>query len=71
MSLDVLLQVLWSFESLATEFALVRLQGHMDTNMRGDMVSLHCGRSAVTPLTGEIEIICALATDMSFTNVVL
>jgi hypothetical protein len=71
MGLDVLLQILRSLEGLATEVALVRLERDMDANMRRDVITLDSGRAACAPLAGQIEIVGAFATDMSFANVVL
>lgn len=71
MSLDVLLKILGALEGLATEVALVRLQRHVNTNVRGDVVTLHSRCSAVTPLAGQVEVVGALATNMALTDVVL
>jgi len=68
MCLDVLLEILGTLESLATELALVRLQGHMDSDVGGNMIALDCGGTALTPCAGEIEVISRLATNMAFTN---
>lgn len=71
MRLDVLLQILRAFESLATEVALVRLQWDVNTNVRRDVVTLHSSGTAVTPLASQVQVVGALATNMAFTNVVL
>lgn len=71
MSLDVLLQILRSLEGLATEVALVRLQGNVNTNMRRDVVTLHSRSSAVAPLTCQVQVVGALAANMTLTDVVL
>lgn len=71
MSLDVLLEILGTLERLAAEVALVGLEGHMDANMRGDVIALHCRGSAVAPLASKVEVICALAANMALTHVVL
>ena len=39
MGLHMLLQILWSFETLATEIASMWLQGHMDSDVRSNMVA--------------------------------
>lgn len=44
--LDMLLEILRTLEGLATELALVRLERDMDTDMRGDVVTLHSGSAA-------------------------
>lgn len=71
MSLDVLLEILGSLESLATEIALVRLERNVDTNVRRDVVTLDCRGAARTPLARQVEVVCAFATDMAFADVVL
>jgi len=69
--LDVLLEILRALESLATEVTLVWLQRHVDADVRGDVISLDSRRAAATPLAGEIEIVCALAANMSLADVVV
>lgn len=71
MGLDVLLQVLRALEGLATEIALVGLQGDMDANVGGDVVALDGGGVAVAPLAGQVQVVSALATDMAFADVFL
>ena len=39
MSFHMLLQILWSFETLATEVASMWFQGDMDTDVRSNMVA--------------------------------
>jgi hypothetical protein len=70
-SLDVLLEILRPLEGFAAEVALVRLQGDVHADMRSDVITLdRCG-AAVTPLTGEVEVVCAFAANMAFANMVL
>lgn len=71
MGLDVLLQILGALKGLATEVTLVRLQGNMHTDMRGDMVALHGGSVAVAPLAGQVQVVGAFATDMALADVFL
>lgn len=71
MSLDVFLQILRTLECLATEIALVRLQGHMDSDVRGDVVTLDGGSTAVAPLASEVQVVCALTSNMALTDVIL
>lgn len=52
--LHVLLEILGTLESLAAEVALMRLQGHMNTDVRSDVVPLDGGSAAVTPLAGQV-----------------
>ncbi len=71
MSLDMLFEILRPLEGLSAEIASMRLQGHMDTNVRGDVVAFHNINAATTPCTGEVEIVGALATNVSFADMVL
>lgn len=67
----MLLQILRSLETLTAEITFVWFQGHVHTDVRGDVITLHsCGPASV-PTTSEIEIICAFTTDMDFTDVIL
>ena len=65
------LEVLRALEGLSTEFAPMRLQGNVNPNMRCDMVAFYNCDVAVTPRTLKIEIICALATDMTIADMLL
>jgi hypothetical protein len=70
-SLHVLLQILRTLECLATEVALMRLQWNMDTNVRSNVISLDCGGAAVAPLAGQVQVVGALTTNVTLTNVIL
>lgn len=69
--LDMLLQVLGTFEGFATKFAFMGLQRHVHTNVRSDVITLHSGGAAASPLAGQIEIIGALAAYMALANMFL
>jgi hypothetical protein len=71
MGLDMLLQVLRTLERLAAELTLVRLERNMDTDVRGDVVSLDRGSSARVPLASQVEVVCALATNMALANMLV
>lgn len=71
MSLDVLLEILRALESLATEVALVRLQRNVNTDVRSDVVTLDGGGAAVAPLARQIQVVGALAPNVTFANVIL
>lgn len=71
MRLNVFLQILRTLEGFAAKVALVRLEGNMNADVRGDVVSLDRGGSAISPLAGEVQIVRALPTDMAFADVVL
>lgn len=65
------LEILGALERLAAKFALVRLQGNVDTDVGSDVVALDGGSATATPLTLKVEVVGALAADMTFTDVVL
>lgn len=69
--LDVLLEILRPLERLAAENAFVWLEWHVNADVRGEMVALHGGGAASTPLARQVEIVGALATDMALADVVL
>ncbi len=71
MGLHVLLEILRALEGLATEVALVRLQGDVDADVRSDVVTLDRGRATRAPLAGKVEVVGALATDVALANVIL
>lgn len=71
MGLDMLLEVLGAFERFAAEVTSMRLQGNMDANMRGNVITLDHGDVAVRPSTLQVQIVCAFATDVNFADVVL
>lgn len=49
----------------------MRLQGDMDSDVRGDVVTLDSGGAAGIPLASEIQVVGALATNMFLTDVFL
>jgi len=65
------LQILWALEGLSAEVAFVWFERNMDTDMAGDVVALDCGCTTATPLASQAEVVCALAADMAFADVVL
>lgn len=67
----MLLEILWALESLATEVALVRLQRNVNTDVRSDVVTLDGGGAAVAPLARQIQVVGALAPNVTFANVIL
>jgi len=71
MSLDMFLQILGALKGLSTEIALMRLERHMHTNVRGDVVALDSGSIARPPLASQVQVIGTLATDMALANVFL
>lgn len=71
MSLDMLLQILRTLEGLAAEVALVWLQWDVDTDVGSDMITLDGGGPALVPSTGQVEVICTLATDVLLADMFL
>lgn len=69
MGLDMFLQVLRTLEGFTTEVTFVRLQWNVNSNVRGDMVTLHSGGAALIPATREIEVVCALTANVLLANV--
>ena len=71
MNLLVLLEVLGALEALLADLAYVGLEGSMNAKMRGDMVALCTGGTAVLPLAGQTEIVGGLAADMVIAQVIV
>ena len=67
----MLLQVLRALERLATKFTFVGFQGHMNSDMRRNMVALDSGCAASTPSTSQAEVVGTFATNMDITQMVL
>jgi hypothetical protein len=71
MGLNMLLEILGALERLAAEVALVRLEGHMDADVRGNVVALDGGGAALVPLAGEVQVVGALAANVLLADVFL
>jgi hypothetical protein len=71
MGLDVLLQILRALERLSAKLALVRLERHVDPNVRSDVVALDGRGAAARPLTREVQVVGALAANMTLTDMIL
>lgn len=69
--LDMLLQILGTLEGLSASRALVGFEWNMHSDMRSDMIPLHCGGPAAAPCAGQIQIVGTFPTDMAFTNMLL
>ena len=67
----MLLQILRTFEGLATELATMRLQGHMNTDMRSYVIALDDLNATVRPGALQIEVICAFAPNMFVADMIL
>lgn len=71
MRLDVFLQILRSLEGLAAKVALVGLERNMDADVRSDVITLDSSDATRAPVTCEVEVVGALATDVTLTDVLL
>ena len=71
MCFDMLFQVLRTFELLATECTAMRLQRHVNSNMRRYMIALLQGDVAIAPPTGQVEVVGALAANVLLANMIL
>jgi hypothetical protein len=62
-NLLVLLQILGSLETLSA-FALVRLEGDVHSDMAGDVIPLRGLCVAISPGTGQAQVVGSLAANM-------
>lgn len=69
--LDMLLEILGALEGLAAELAFVRLERDVNTDVRGDVITLDGGGAARVPLASEVQVVGALAADMALTDMLL
>ena len=69
--LDMFLQILRTFECLATEVATMWLQRNVNANVGSDVISFDDVDAALTPHALQVEVVGALATDVSFANMIL
>lgn len=69
--LDMLLQILRTFEGLPTELTFVRLKRHMNADVGCNVIAFDSGRLTVIPLASKVEVVCALATNMLLANMLL
>ena len=71
MGLDMLLEILRPLEGLTAKLASMRLQWYVNTDVRGDMITLDDSDTTVTPCASQIKVVGALATNMNFADMVL
>lgn len=69
MSLDMLLQVLGPLEGLTAKATLVRFERDVNPNVGGDVVTFDRASVTSLPATDKVQVISALSSDMSFTEV--
>lgn len=71
MGFDMFLEILRSLERLSAKLTPMRLQRHVDPDVRCNVVSLDDLDVAVAPRTLEVQIVGALATDMGVADMFL
>lgn len=67
----VLFEILGALESFAADVAVVWLEGGMDANMGGDMITLSTTDVTAFPFAREAEVVGGLATDMVVAEVLV
>lgn len=60
----VLLEILWTLKGLTADVAVVRLEWGVNTDVRGDVVTLGTADITAFPLAGEAKVVGGLATDV-------
>ena len=71
MGLDVLLQILGALEGFPAEITLVWFKRYMHADVRGEVVALDSGSATAAPLAGQVEVVCALAADVTLAHMFL
>ena len=71
MGLDMLLEILRPLEGLTAKLASMRLQWYVNTDVRGDMITLDDSDTTVTPCASQVKVVGALATNVNFADMVL
>jgi hypothetical protein len=66
----MLLQVLGTLECLSAEIAFVWFERDVDSDVRGDMITLDCGGAALVPAAGEVQVVGTLSSDMLLADVI-
>lgn len=67
----MLLEILGTLEGLSAEFALVGLEGDVNTNVRCDVVPLDCSGAASTPSASQAQVVCRLPANVGLAKMVL
>ena len=71
MGLDMLFEVLRALEGLPAEIAFVWFQRNMNANVRSNVVTLDRSCPTGPPLTGQVEVVCALPTYVALAHMLL
>lgn len=69
--LDMLLEILGAFERLSAEVALMRLERNVNSNVRGDVITLDGGSATRVPLACEVQVVGALPSDVLLAQMIL
>ena len=65
------LEILGTLEGFPAEVTFVWLQWDVDADVGSDVVTLDGGGAAGVPPTGQVQIVCALPSDVLLTDMVL
>jgi hypothetical protein len=63
-NLDMFFQILRTFEALAAHVARMRFERDMDSNVTCNVISFDSLGAAISPGTGQTQIICRLASNV-------
>lgn len=69
--LDMLLEILWALERLATEFTFVGFERDVDAYVRCDVIALDSRGTTTPPLTGEVEVVRRLPANVALADMFL
>ena len=71
MGFDMLLEILRPLEGLTTKLASMRLEWYVNTDVRGDVITLYDSDTTVRPCASQVKIVGALATNVGLADMVL
>ncbi len=71
MCLDVFLEILWTLEGLAAEFAAMRFQWNMDADVGCNVVAFDDLDATCSPCALQVEVVGAFTTDVAIADVIL
>jgi len=70
-SFDVLLQILRTLEALAAHVASMRLERNVDSDVASNVISFDCFGVAISPGTGQAEVVGRFASNMCFAQMIV
>ena len=71
MGFDMFFQILRALECFSAEVALVGFEWHMDSDVRGDVVAFDGGCVALSPCTGQVQVIGRFTANMTLAHMLL